>query len=454
MFNTINPATEEIVADYKLNSPEQVKQILEDVFDSFQSWSEKSFSDRSKPMKVLAKRLMDNVDKYGRLITQEMGKPIVEARAEVKKCALACEYFAEHAEEFLKERIINEADQTGIVSFEPLGVILGIMPWNFPFWQVFRFLAPTLMAGNAIIIKHALNVPGCALAIEELIENAGFPKNIVRCIFVEQDEIQGIIEHPLVRGVSLTGSDRAGESVGSAAGKALKKCVLELGGSDPYIVLEDADLDKCVETAISARLINGGQSCIAAKRFIIAKSQIEPFCNRLLEGLKAVKIGDPMQDSTTMGPLARKDLFEKFSRQVQSSIEKGATPLTGGKPLEREGYFYPPTVLRNVIKGMAAFDEETFGPLFAIIEARNADHAIEIANDSPYGLGSSLWTQNLVLAKKLSRKIQAGLVFVNGMTVSDPKYPFGGIKRSGFGRELAEQGIKEFVNIKTMVLRG
>lgn len=453
MLNVINPATEEIVADYSLNTQQQVDQILHEVFDSFKTWSAKSIPQRSKPMKLLAILLIEGAEKYGRLISKEMGKPIVEARDEIKKCALACDYFATQAEKFLKDEVIPEDHQTGIVTFEPLGVILGIMPWNFPFWQVFRFLAPTLMAGNGIVIKHALNVPGCAIAIEELIEQAGFPKNLVRNVLVEQPEIQAIIEHPLVRGVSLTGSDRAGEAVGAAAGRGLKKCVLELGGSDPFIVLDDADLFKCVKTAISARLINGGQSCIAAKRFIVVHSKMDEFCNQLLKGLKSIKMGDPLQEDTTLGPLARKDLFEKFNQQVKSSIEKGALLLQGGKPLGGKGYFYPPTVLRDVTKGMPAFDEETFGPLFAIIEARNTAHAIEIANDSVYGLGSSLWTQDIAQAKELAKKIQAGLVFINGMTVSDPKLPFGGVKRSGFGRELGQQGIKEFVNIKTTVIR-
>ena len=452
MFKVINPATEEIVGEYNLNSQKEAEQILRDVFESFKIWSKKSIPEKSKPMKKLAQLLRDGVDKYARIMSIEMGKPIVEARDEIKKCALACDYFADQAENFLKEEMIQNDHKTSLVSFEPLGVILGIMPWNFPFWQVFRFLAPTLMAGNGIVIKHALNVPGCALAIEELIVQAGFPLNLVRNIFLENPEVQAVIAHPLICGVSLTGSDRAGESVGAIAGKNLKKCVLELGGSDPYIVLEDADLTKCVKTAIAARLVNTGQSCIAAKRFIIVRSKIDEFCARLLDQLKSVKMGDPLQEDTSLGPLARKDLFEKFSGQVQGSIKKGAKLMAGGKPLEGKGYFYPPTVLKNVSKGMPAFDEETFGPLFALIEARDALHAIEIANDSLYGLGSSLWTQDKMLAKDLAGKIQAGMVFINERTVSDPKLPFGGIKRSGFGRELSKQGIKEFVNIKTIVI--
>ncbi len=452
MLNVINPTTEEIIADYSLQSPIQVEQTLIDTSDAFKIWSQKTLSERSKPMAVLSQLLNEHVEKYSRLITQEMGKPIVEARSEIKKCAQVCSYFAAHAQNFLKEETFSDDKLTCTVSFEPLGIILGIMPWNFPFWQVFRFLAPTLMAGNGVIVKHALNVPGCALAIEEVIKQAGFPQNIVRNIFLDNSEVYKVIEHPLIKGVSLTGSDKAGESVASAAGNKLKKCVLELGGSDPYIVLENADLHTCIKTAVKARLINGGQSCIAAKRFIVVHSQIDEFCQQLLEELKLVKIGDPMDEKTTLGPLAREDLFKKFNRQIQDSIERGARLLIGGEPLKRTGFFYPPTVLLSVTPGMPAFDEETFGPLFAIIEAKDAQHALELANNSVYGLGSSLWTQDLDLAKELASKIQAGLVFINGMTVSDPRFPFGGVKRSGFGRELGQQGIKEFVNIKTIVI--
>lgn len=453
IFNVINPATDEIVADFIFQSYLQVEKILHLASDSFQIWSQMPISERAKPMKTLAKLLSDNVEKFAHLISKEMGKPIVESRAEIKKCAYCCNFFADHAEQYLKDEVISEEHQTCTISYEPLGIILGIMPWNFPFWQVFRFAVPTLMAGNGIIIKPALNVPGCALAIEELFLTAGFPENLLRPIFIGESDIKNVIAHPLIAGISLTGSDRAGESVGAVAGKSLKKCVLELGGSDPFIVLEDADLAKSVKTAVAARLVNTGQSCIAAKRFIIVGSKINEFCAQLLEELKSVKIGEPLSEETTLGPIARKDLFEKFNKQVQKSIELGAIALTGGKPLDRKGFFYPPTVLINVTKGMPAFDEETFGPLFAIIEAKDADHAIEIANDSIYGLGSSLWTKNLELAKKLAKKIQAGEVYINDRTVSDPKLPFGGIKRSGFGRELGQQGIKEFVNVKTVVIK-
>ena len=451
MLNVINPATEEIVADFNLNSDAEIKQILSDVSSGFTTWSKKSISERAKPMKKMARILSEEPDKYGRLITKEMGKPIIEAREEVKKCAAACNFFADHAEDLLKEETISDDKQTGTISYEPLGIILGIMPWNFPFWQVFRFIAPTLMAGNGIIIKHALNVPGCAYAIEEIAGEAGFPHNLVRSIFVADSDVASLIKNPIVRGVSLTGSDRAGELVGAGAGSFLKKCVLELGGSDPYIVLEDADMSSCIETAIKARLLNSGQSCIAAKRFIIVRSKMDEFCEGLLNGLKKIKIGDPMQEETTMGPLARKDLLDKLDQQVHRSIDKGAILLLGGKPLDQSGFYYPPTVLINVSKGMPAFDEETFGPLFAIIEAKDADHTIELANDSVYGLGSSLWTQDEAKANDMARKLQTGVVFINSMTVSDPRFPFGGIKRSGFGRELGEAGIKEFVNIKTTV---
>lgn len=452
MLNVINPANEEIVGDYNLTTSKQMEQILRETDQSFHRWSQKSIVERAKPMLALSQLLNEHKEKYAHLISREMGKPIGEARAEIKKCSQTCQYFATAAANLLKEQAFSNEKQIGIVSFEPLGVILGIMPWNFPFWQIFRFLAPTLMAGNGVVIKPALNVPGCAVAIEEVIAEAGFPPSLMRNLFVEQSKVHEIIEHPLVKAVSLTGSDRAGEAVGALAGKALKKCVLELGGSDPFIVLKDANLTECVKTAIAARLVNCGQSCIAAKRFIVVQPKIAEFCQRLIEGLKQVKMGDPLHEETTLGPLARKDLFEKFCWQVEDSIEKGAQLLLGGMPLERKGYFYPPTILNKVAKGMPAYDQETFGPLFAIIEAKDATEAIEIANDTPYGLGSSLWTQDHALAQELAKKIQAGLVFINGKTVSDPTLPFGGIKRSGFGRELAEQGIKEFVNVKTTVI--
>lgn len=453
MFQSVNPSNEQVIASYKMHTKNEVEFLIQKTQYAFKTWSQSLFKQRSKSMKVLASLLREDRENLARLITLEMGKPIQESRAEINKCALTCDYFADHAPNYLQSIHIEDDQQSGLVSFEPLGLILGIMPWNFPFWQVFRFLAPTLMAGNGILIKHALNVPGCAQAIEELIKKAKFPPDLVTNIFIEQSMVKDVIEHPSVRGVSLTGSDRAGASVAGLAGQSLKKCVLELGGSDPFIVMEDADLVKCAKVAVQARLINAGQSCIAAKRFIVIQETVDEFCKLLLEQLKGIIVGDPFNEATHIGPLARKDLLQKIDDQVQDSLNKGALILCGGQRLSNiRGYFYPPTVLKNVSKGMAAYDEETFGPLFAIIGAKNAKHAIEIANDSEYGLGASVWTENLTNAKKWASEIESGQVFINNMTISNPKFPFGGIKRSGYGRELSEQGIKEFVNIKTTVI--
>jgi succinate-semialdehyde dehydrogenase/glutarate-semialdehyde dehydrogenase len=405
-------------------------------------------------MRRAAEILRNNASGYARLMAQEMGKPISGGKAEVEKCAWACDYYAENAERFLTPEVVETDASRSFVAFEPLGVVLAVMPWNFPFWQVVRFAAPALMAGNVGVLKHASNVPGCALAIEELFREAGFPDNVFRTLLVGSREVKSIIRHRLVRAVTLTGSTDAGKSVARYAGQALKKTVLELGGSDPYVVLEDADLDLAVETCTASRLVNSGQSCIAAKRFIVVEQVREEFERRFVERMAMAKMGDPMDPETQVGPQARRDLRDDLHRQVVESIERGARCLLGGEVPEGEGAFYPPTVLTDVTKGMPAYDEELFGPVAAIIPAKNERAAIKVANDSIFGLGAAVFTRDTSRGERIAREeLEAGSCFVNALVKSDPRLPFGGIKESGYGRELSHFGIKEFVNIKTVWVR-
>lgn len=451
-MKTINPAFNQPLQEYSEYSVEEMEARLQLAHHTFPTWAQTSFKERAKCMFLLAKALRTEIASLSQLMTLEMGKPITQAEAEIEKCATVCDFYAENAESFLQEeRIVTEA-QKSVIRFEPLGLILGIMPWNFPFWQVFRFIAPTLMAGNTILLKHASNVSGCALAIENLVKKAGFPNGVFKVLLTPPSSVQKLIEDDRVKAVTLTGSEAAGIAVGAAAGKALKKTVLELGGSDPFIVLEDADLNVCVPKAVRARLNNAGQSCIAAKRFIVVQSLYDNFCKELVQQVQKVKIGDPLERDTEMGPLARKDLVDSVESQVQQSVAKGAKLLYGGQRIAREGFYYQPTILADVKEGMPAFDEETFGPVFAIIKARDTEHAIALANESSFGLGASLWTQNLAHAEQIASQIQGGSVFVNTQTVSNIHLPFGGVKRSGYGRELSHYGIKEFVNIKTIYI--
>lgn len=451
-MKTINPAFNQPLQEYSEYSVEEMEARLQLAHHTFPTWAQTSFKERAKCMFLLAKALRAEIASLSQLMTLEMGKPITQAEAEIEKCATVCDFYAENAESFLQEeRIVTEA-QKSVIRFEPLGLILGIMPWNFPFWQVFRFIAPTLMAGNTILLKHASNVSGCALAIENLVKKAGFPNGVFKVLLTPPSSVQKLIEDDRVKAVTLTGSEAAGIAVGAAAGKALKKTVLELGGSDPFIVLEDADLNVCVPKAVRARLNNAGQSCIAAKRFIVVQSLYDNFCKELVQQVQKVKIGDPLERDTEMGPLARKDLVDSVESQVQQSVAKGAKLLYGGQRIAREGFYYQPTILADVKEGMPAFDEETFGPVFAIIKARDTEHAIALANESSFGLGASLWTQNLAHAEQIASQIQGGSVFVNTQTVSNIHLPFGGVKRSGYGRELSHYGIKEFVNIKTIYI--
>ncbi len=449
-IESINPATEEVVARFEPLPGGQVERALERSMAAFREWRRRPFEERSEAMRAAGRYLRSEKGRLGGLITLEMGKPIVEAEAEVEKCAWACDYYAENAESFLRPDGRASTASESYVAFEPLGPVLAVMPWNFPFWQVFRFAAPSLMAGNTGILKHSSNVPQCALAIEEVFRASGFPDGVFQTLLIGSGAVGAVIADDRVRAVTLTGSDVAGSKVAEAAGRALKKTVLELGGSDPFIVLADADIEKAVEVGVRARNQNAGQSCIAAKRFIVEASVADEFESRFTEAVERLRVGDPMKRETQVGPLARGDLRDSLADQVRRSVEAGARLACGGRGLERRGYFYAPTVLTGVTPEMPAFAEETFGPAAALNRARDADQAIELANRSQYGLGASLWTADIERGKRLARDIESGSVFINGMVASDPRLPFGGVKRSGYGRELSEFGIREFVNVQTV----
>jgi succinate-semialdehyde dehydrogenase/glutarate-semialdehyde dehydrogenase len=453
-MEVINPATGEVVKTYDTLTKEELGQAIRASHEAFLSWRNVSFAERAQLMRKAASILREVADKYAKLMTVEMGKPIRDGRAEANKCAWVCDYYAENARVFLEPETVPTDAARSFVSYQPLGVVLAVMPWNFPFWQVFRFAAPALMAGNAGLLKHASNVPGCALAIEEIFLKAGFPNNIFRTLLIESSLVNEVIENPLVTAVTLTGSTPAGKAVASKAGEMLKKTVLELGGSDPYVVLGDADLEAAVNSCVTSRLINSGQSCIAAKRFIVVESIQKEFERLFIEKMQAVKMGDPMDETVTVGPQARYDLRDDLHRQVKESIGKGAKCLLGGEIPPGKGAFYPPTILTNVKKGMPAYDEEIFGPVAAIIPVKNEKEAIAAANDTVFGLGSAIFTRDREKGTKLAEKeLQAGSCFVNTFVRSDPRLPFGGIKESGYGRELSHYGIREFVNIKTIFVK-
>ncbi len=449
-MKSVNPATGEVIKEYKDHTEKEVKQILGLVDKDFHEWRKTSFGHRSQLMFKAAEVLRSNADEFAKIMTGEMGKPITESKSEVEKCAWVCDYYAENAERFLTDELIETDASKSFVAFQPLGVVLAVMPWNFPFWQVFRFAAPALMAGNGGVLKHASNVPGSALAIERVFIEAGFPKNLFRTLLIPSKQVEAVIRDERVKAASLTGSEPAGKSVASMAGSELKKTVLELGGSDPFIILDDADFPACVQNAATSRMINAGQSCIAAKRFIVVKSVHEQFTTQLVERMKQMKVGDPFNEDTEVGPLARKDLRDDLHEQVKRSVKKGAKVLLGGNPIDGPGAFYEPTVLDNVSKGMAAYHEETFGPVAAIIPVLDMEEAIEVANDSVFGLGGAVWSNDLKKAEEVARRVETGAMFINGFTKSDPRLPFGGIKTSGYGRELSHYGIREFVNIKTI----
>ncbi len=452
-MKSINPATGEPTREYSEHSDAEVAQRISLAERGFADWRKKSFGDRAALVKRAAALLRQKRGTYARLMTDEMGKTIASAEAEIDKCAIGCEFYAEHAQRFLADDSVTTDAHKSYVRYDPLGPVLAIMPWNFPFWQVFRFAAPALMAGNVALLKHSANVCGCALAIEDIFRRAGFPDGVFSILLVSSDRVTPLIAHPAIRAVTLTGSDRAGESVAAAAGKMLKKTVLELGGSDPFIVLADADPRAVAQAAAKARTINSGQSCIAAKRFIVEEPIAGRFEDAFAEQMKSLKVGDPLDRGTDIGPLAREDLLESLHDQVKRTIAAGAKLLAGGERLARKGFFYPPTVLSGVKPGMPAFDEETFGPAAAITRARSPEHAVELANLSPFGLAGSIWTADTARGEALAAQIESGAVFINEISKSDPRVPFGGVKRSGYGRELAEFGIREFVNIKTVWIK-
>jgi succinate-semialdehyde dehydrogenase/glutarate-semialdehyde dehydrogenase len=449
-MTSINPATGETIAEYDEHDDATIERKLDLAREAFGVHRASSFEERAVMMRNVARLLRERADRYGRLMTSEMGKPLGAARAEVEKCALVCDYYAEHAATFLADEIVESDAARSYISYQPIGAVLAIMPWNFPFWQCFRFAAPALMAGNVGLLKHASNVPGSALAIEEVIRDAGFPEGAFQTLLVGSARVGGLIADDRIAAVTLTGSEEAGRKVGEAAGHAIKKVVLELGGSDPFIVMPSADLEKAATTAVTARTINNGQSCIAAKRFIVHESIAEEFERRMAEGLRKLRLGDPMEEGIDIGPLARPEFVDDIERQVRESIEKGARLVTGGERGDRKGYFYQPTLLADVAAGMPAYEEETFGPVAALIRVKDISDAIRVANDSRFGLGASAWTNDESERDRFVREIEAGSLFINGMVKSDPRLPFGGVKASGVGRELGEFGIREFVNIKTV----
>lgn len=454
MLKSVNPSNLQLIKNYQSMHISEVNNIIESTNNAFLKWKETNFADRAKLMLNASGILKSNRDKFSELMTLEMGKPIAQSKAEVEKCAWVCEYYAENAEKFLSDESVKTDASKSFITFQPLGIVLAVMPWNFPFWQVFRFAAPALMAGNAGILKHASNVSGCALAIEGIFRDAGFPENLFRTILVPSSQMEEVIKNKHVKAVTLTGSVPAGKSVAEIAGSVLKKTVMELGGSDPYIILDDADLESASETCVNARLINGGQSCIAAKRFIVVEKVYDEFEKLFIEKMKLKKTGDPFDESNHLGPQASVQLRDELHKQVEQSIKLGAKLLLGGKIPEINGAYYPPTVLSNVKKGMPAYNEELFGPVAALIKAKDETEAIRIANDTIFGLGSAVFTSDISRGEKIAReKIEAGSCFVNTFVKSDPRLPFGGIKQSGYGRELSAFGIKEFVNVKTVYIR-
>ena len=449
-MDSVNPATGERIASYTEADDASIDFALEASCEAFRSWRLVPFSERARHMTAAAAGLRAGVHDLARLMTLEMGKPIGAAEAEVEKCAWVCEHFASHAEGYLGPEAIATDATRSHVRYDPLGVVLAIMPWNFPFWQVFRCAAPALLAGNGVVLKHASNVPGCAIAIEEVFNAAGLQPGIFATLLVPAGAVEGLIAHPAIAAVSLTGSEAAGAAVAARAGAAIKKTVLELGGSDPFVVLADADPHRTAEQAVTARTLNNGQSCIAAKRFIVEEAIAARFEEDMIARMRALVVGDPRDRRVEIGPLARHDLRIDLQAQVERSVAAGAELRLGGRIPAGPGFFYPPTVLTGVTPGMPAFDEETFGPLAAITRARDTAHAIELANRSRLGLGASVWTADAARGEALAAEIEAGAVFVNGIVKSDPRLPFGGIKRSGYGRELAAHGIREFVNVKTV----
>ncbi len=447
---TVNPATGEVLETFEPLSDEQIDRKLQLATDAFRAYRKTSFAERREKMLRTAEVLESRREELGRIITTEMGKTLRSAVAEVEKSAWGCRYYAEHAEGFLADEVIETNARKSYVRYQPLGPVLAVMPWNFPFWQVFRFAAPALMAGNVGLLKHASNVPQCALAIEEVFREAGFPEGVFQTLLIGSDRVERVLSDPRVVAATLTGSDAAGSRVASQAGRLIKTTVLELGGSDPYVVTPSAHLDAAVKTAVQARNQNNGQSCIAAKRFIVFDQIADEFERRFAEQVGTLRVGDPMDDSTDVGPLAMEQIVRGVDEQVRSSVRMGARVLIGGRRLDRPGFYYEPTVLARVPDGAPARCEEIFGPVASVFRVKDLDEAIALANDTKYGLGASVWTSDEAERQRFVDEIEAGMVFVNGMVASDPRLPFGGVKASGYGRELSELGIREFVNAKTV----
>jgi len=453
-LRSVNPATGNSLQSFVEMTEDEVNAIVESVHGAYRVWRETSFTFRTKRMKEVAHLLRDGKEEFGTLMTEEMGKPYKQSIGELEKCAWVCEYYADNAELFLaKKNIVTEATNS-FVSYQPIGIVLGVMPWNFPFWQVFRFAAPALMAGNAGILKHASNVQGCAQTIKDIFIAAEFPDNIFNNLVIGSDKVENVIKNPLVKAVTITGSTPAGKAVASLTGSMLKKTVLELGGSDPYVILEDADLDQAVNACIEGRMLNTGQSCIAAKRFIVVEPCLAEFTDKVANKIKNMKMGDPLDPTIDIGPMVNVSARDELHQQVIASMDKGAVIVTGGIIPESPGSFYLPTLLVDVTPGMPAFDDELFGPVAVIIAAKDEQQALELANKTKFGLGAAVFTTDIEKGEKIATEVlEAGCCFVNDFVKSDPRLPFGGIKESGYGRELSEFGIREFVNIKTVVVQ-
>ncbi|MBV6643522.1 MAG: NAD-dependent succinate-semialdehyde dehydrogenase [Cyclobacteriaceae bacterium] len=452
-FETINPATEEQLNTYEFYDDSKISHTIDQAYQCWLKWKETTFAERSALFIKLKQLLEKEKELLAKEITAEMGKPLTQSEAEIEKCAWVCEYYATNAEAFLQNEVIKSDATKSYVRYDPFGVVLAIMPWNFPYWQVFRFAAPALMAGNACLLKHSPNTTACALSMQRIFEEAGFPKYLFNTVIADIPQIEPIVANKKVAAVTLTGSTRAGKSLATLAGKYLKKAILELGGSDPYLILADADIDLAAQTCVTGRLINSGQSCIAAKRFIVLSSVKNIFVDKVKQLMEAKAVGDPTAEETDIGPMARKDLMETLANQVDQSVKKGAKIILGGRIDQGQGFYYSPTILTDVKPGMPAYDEELFGPVASIIEVNDEEEAIKVANDTVYGLGSAVFTRDLAKAEIIASKLQSGSTFVNAFVKSDPRLPFGGIKESGYGRELSFIGIKEFVNVKTVYIK-
>jgi len=453
IIQSINPATGERLRSFEPLSESQIEEKIGRAAETFQRYRRIPMASRAQMMARAAEILEAEKEKFGRLMTTEMGKPLRAAVEEAAKCAWNCRFYAEKAAEFLADEVIQTGATRSFVHYQPLGPVLAVMPWNFPFWQVFRFAAPALMAGNVCLLKHASNVPQCALAIEEIFRRAGFSEGAFQTLLIGSDQVERVLDNPRVMAVTLTGSASAGSSVAKAAGERIKKTVLELGGSDPFIVMPSADIEEAARTAVKARVINNGQSCIAAKRFIVAEEIADEFERRFVEGMESLKVGDPMDETTDIGPLATEDILETLEEQVRETVTQGARIITGGEPLMRAGYYFAPTVLTDIHPDSPAYLEEMFGPVASLFRVRDLDEAIRLANDTTFGLAASAWTNDEKERDRLIDEIDAGLVFINAMVASDPRLPFGGVKSSGYGRELSREGIREFVNIKTVWIK-